>query len=185
MKNGYFKNRLFILNQKGIETINTVYRHYGSNKFDRKLLESSFNSEIKRKYDRMEWKPFGLWGSPVECNAYTWEEWCLGEDFHIEKLSSHFNFTLKKSARILKIINVEDAFPYIYRGNLSKLWNNFEDWRYSIGAKLNLNLIYKEFDAMEVSYSKTSDFSALRYSVFNTWDCDSIVVWNPNMIVSI
>lgn len=184
MKNRYFKNRLFVLNQKGIETIDSVYHHCGSKKFNKKLLESSFNGDLKRKYDIMEWKPFGLWGSPIDSNAFTWKDWCESEDFNLEKLSLHFNFTLKKSAKILKVINVEDAFPYLKKGSCSDLWND-SDWRYYFDAKLNLTKIYAEFDAMEVSYSKTSDFNALRYSIFNTWDCDSIVVWNPDIIVPI
>ena len=57
------------------------------------------------------------------------------------------------------------------------------DYGWFVDYKLNLEKIYKHFDAMELHLS--DDRNGLRdTNVFYGWDVDSIVVWNPDVIVS-
>ena len=140
-----------------------VYIHRGSDVFKPEL--------IVKKFDRFD-KPSGLWASP-EDSDWGWREWCEAEDFRSEEqLSKSFKFKLKESARVLHIRRLRDVEPFT---TLDPSFIFFD------GHELDLNRIYSEFDAMEVHMS--DNWCELHDSLlFYSWDVDSIVVWNPDVI---
>ena len=133
------------------------YIHYGSNEFDISKFE-----EIKNK--ESFFKPSGgLWGSRVE-SATGWKTWCINTGFK-KDLKKHFIFSLKEDAKILTINSNEQL------RNLPKRKDTFDG--------LDYEELSKEYDAIEVFISKDRD---LYFSLYG-WDCDSIIVMNPNKII--
>ena len=55
--------------------------------------------------------------------------------------------------------------------NLPKLENKYTDW-----TILDFEKIAEEYDAIEVNID-----NSLYYALY-TWDCDSILIMNPNII---
>lgn len=145
------------------------YIHYGHDSFDKKyLVETIDYKHMFRRYD----KPHGLWASPVD-SEIGWKDWCECEDFETESLEKSFVFTLKP-CRVLHIKKPGDVTPYLdkvpsYPGQLCDHY------------KLNLSKIYQEYDAMELHLSE--NWRLRDMEVFYSWDVDSIVVWNPDVII--
>ena len=80
----------------------SVYRHFGSSKFDRELFNPIHNRPFSNK-------PFGgLWACPVEDKDIDWEEWCRREEFNLESLEEHFDFTIKDDSKIMVIKDIKD-----------------------------------------------------------------------------
>lgn len=134
-----------------------MYRHYGTDRID-----------MNRKYTTSRGdKPAGLWASPVSCGD-PWKEWCEDEDYEIEKLDRHFDFTLKPGARILHVREKEDAAPYI-RSLLGGLIQ-----------ELDHESLKRDFDGMEIHLS--DNWSLRDMNIFYYWDVDSIVIWDLDVI---
>lgn len=138
------------------------YIHYGSNKFDiRKFKEVENDMFLKPKG--------GLWASPV--NSYIrWFEFCLEQNFNINKLKKSFIFELDKSSKILTI-DSKDKLKEIFDkyGFVNKIGFN----------QLDFTKIAKDYDALEVLVSKDSDV----YEELRAWDCDTVLVMNPKVII--
>jgi len=138
------------------------YIHYGSNKFDiRKFKEIENDMFLKPKG--------GLWASPV--NSYIrWFEFCLEQNFNINKLKKSFIFELDNSSKILTI-DSKDKLKEIFDkyGFVNKIGFN----------QLDFTKIAKDYDALEVLVSKDSDV----YEELRAWDCDTLLVMNPKVII--
>lgn len=152
---------------------NKVYVHYNSNKYDKERLYRAVNDPEKHYLEHpFQYKPHGLWASPVD-SEYGWKEWCEDEEFYMYKLEKSFKFTLSPEAKILMIKAPEDTYPYTKEHGLLVAEN-----------ALDLNKIYSEYDAMEVDFS--DNYIELRYDpIFYSWDVDSICVWNPDIIIPV
>lgn len=155
------------------------YIHYGSNKFDPEMfkpidMNNPYMSSLginKPKHG------IGLWASPVDID-YGWKEWCEAEDFHTDRLNESFTFTLKPTAKILVVQSLDDIEPYV------KKWCdiNSDFLRYeSISNSIDFIDIAKTYDGVELIHG--DNYTDLHYSVFYSWDVDSIVVWNKVVIV--
>lgn len=145
---------------------NKTYIHYGSDHFDRELFVPIKN--------RIAWsKPKGgLWASPIDA-GYSWHEWCQNEEFELDRLNVHFKFRLNPGAKILSIRSINDVKglprlsygPEIPSSIFEPVYLDFE----------RLKTVFK-IDAVELE-----NVNSLYYE-FYTWDCDSIVVLNPDVI---
>ena len=145
------------------------YIHYGASHFSKEKF-----AEVKAKNHNWSWanKPdFGFWASPVETH-WGWKDWCEGNDFRLDSFDKSFKFRLKNGSRILKVRMNADIAPFFYRKRDS--WCEY-------GIKFHE--IMKKYDGMELIHG--DHYGELHYGVFNTWDCDSIVIWNPNIIEEI
>lgn len=150
----------------------TEYIHYGDDKFDPQLCTKKLIYHHRAKPDK------GIWASPVNAE-FGWKEWCESE-MHYPKgfdWKKSFTFTLTKEANILYIHTEDDILDYIIENPDD--WNLFNT-KTTISDSLNLEKLYKEFDGMELFMFE--NYIDLHYSIFNSWDCDSIVVWNPDVI---
>ena len=143
------------------------YITYGVEKFQpHKLVPSSQPLTIRLN------KPMGcFWGSPVGAK-FGWKQWVISEDFKTD-LSTHIIWALEPGSKILKIRGLSDidTLPVVIDESLEYLPN------------IDYNLLRKKFDAVElVDYSLGKNFNNFKARGFSTWDCQSIVVLNPEKI---
>ena len=143
------------------------YIHYGHTKFDKSMFTKIKNVDCSTK------PKGGLWASDVE-SEHGWKEWCDAEEFRDCNKENSFTFTLADDANILHIDSVSDlqSLPKVD----DKFGINFSSWIQKKNKKLA-----EIYDAVEVSIS--SDFN-LYYKLYG-WDCDSIVIMNPDVVVEL
>lgn len=178
------------------------YIWYGKDKFDiNKLKKIKVNksmvipeysdkpTEYKNQYGEENYLGC-FWASPVNTN-YSWKDWCEEEQFNLDKFKQFQTFTLKETANICTIDSMESLKEFMkkytkYRyfdENNNQILKDFTDeyldrwlWRRFI---FDWNKVLHDYDGMEISH----DFNFnLMHNIFNTWDCDSICIWNPDII---
>ena len=142
------------------------YIHYGHKRFDRRLFEPIMNGGCCGV------KPYGgFWASPVDAE-FGWKDW--NEDSGLMSCTENnsFTFTLAPETKILVIdnVNVLDTLPKMpYDGLRIPMWValDFEKIRDS------------GIDVIE--YVLSSDHRL--YMALYGWDCDSILIMNPDIVV--
>ena len=150
------------------------YIHYGASMLDKSKVLEIKDWAIRSKPNK------GLWASPVNAD-WGWKDWCESNDFRMDTFSESFRFRVDKKAKILRVRCEEDILPFvifdehvIYRGMLG--------CKTDICDSLNREKLYERFDGIELFIS---DNYYMHDGIFNSWDCDSIVVWNPKVILPI
>lgn len=143
------------------------YIHYGHTKFDKSMFNKIKNADCSTK------PKGGLWASDVEAE-HGWKDWCEAEEFRDCKEENSFSFVLSDNAKVLYIDSIDDlkVLPKID----DKFGMNFSSW-----ILLDFEKLAETYDAVEVSIS--SDFD-LYYQLYG-WDCDSIVIMNPDVVVEL
>lgn len=162
-----------------------VYIHYGSNKFDvKKFVPMTANECDNSGNSFLNKPPHGtcIWASPVDTH-FGWKEWCENEEYAMDKLNTSFTFTLKPNARILLVKLCSDVDKYLT--NLPDL--PYKSYSFRPEALLMFKYVdfvkmAKDYDGMELCHD--DNYGDLHYGLFYSWDCDSIVIWNPYIIVS-
>lgn len=142
------------------------YIHYGHKSFDRNRFRPIRNRRAFTKPDG------GLWASPVNAE-FGWKDWCEGNSFRECNLNNSFVFTLTPEARVLYIETtaVLDDLPQV------KDEFSLPDW-----CQLDFEkLLEMGYDAVEMNLSSDG---RLYWSLYG-WDCDSIVILNPDVIVEV
>ena len=141
------------------------YIHYGDDKFD----INKFNKVLNRPEST---KPFGgFWGSRKNA-VFGWKEWCTEIDLKSKDLTKKLQFSLLENAKILVIDNIKclDNLPQNEDNHIvNKLF-----------VTLDFEKLSKQYDAIEVLISEDERLYELLYG----WDCDSILVMNPNVIIT-
>ena len=145
-----------------------VYEHLGHSKFDNEKFIPVSNVE--------DWiKPKGgLWASP-ENTAYNWRDWVQVNEFMLDKYSTSFRFKLKDTTRLLVIDSANQLTPELLRegdSKFSKIMNV---------KLLDYNKIAGDYDAMLVLISADG---RLYWDLYG-WDCDSLLIFNPSVIVEL
>ena len=151
------------------------YIHYGSSKFIKHLCGIYDNQEFWIRNSLFLYnKPYGcLWGSPVNPPNIGWKEWCEDNDFYLERLDRHFIFTLSDNAKIAEITDDKTLSNFKEKFMIKDEWGREN--------KLDIAAIYDAgYDAIEVELN-TEDI----YWTFYGWDCDSIVILNPNVVIEV
>ena len=137
-----------------------TYIHYGDKLFDNKKFIEIKNDNWVKPYG-------GLWASDINAK-FGWKDWCKQENFRECNINNSFTFKIKDNAKILVIDSKEKLLE------LPK-----EDTRYEYSwVNLDFEKIKKEYDAIEVLIS--SDHR-LYWDLYG-WDCDSILIMNPECI---
>jgi hypothetical protein len=142
-----------------------VYIHYGSREFDRGKFKSIENIKYNNKPSG------GLWASPIEGNN-NWKDWCEREHFRNCRKNNSFKFVLKGNANVLRVNSCDDLedIPQFNTAKKQILVNwvlpNFEQ------------LLQDGIDAIE--YNLSGD-GGLYWAMYG-WDCDSILIMNPDVI---
>ena len=157
-----------------------TYIHYSSDAFDINKFKPM--PYVDEGYDRylafsLNKPPHGtcFWGSPVG-DKFGWKEWLEAEDWETERLEKSFEFTLKPSARILKVTSTSDVSKYVKR-------IPEENGRLFVFEFIDFIEMAKDYDGCEVCHD--NNYEELHMGLFCTWDCNSIVIWNPDIIVPV
>lgn len=148
------------------------YIHYGHKCFDRGLFVTVRNGLGINK-------PLGgLWASPVDAER-GWYKWSMNNDFHTDRLKKSFEFELSQDARVLELTpdNVwelpmlEDAHKWSVRPS------RVDPCGMVMG--IDFEALAREYDVLSCSLSENP---SLYWSLYG-WDCDCILVLNPEVIV--
>lgn len=141
------------------------YIHYGHNFFDKNAFRPIKNIPMVVKPDG------GLWACRKEAKV-SWKDFCENEMSITIKDNNHFCFRLSDDANVLKIdsIGMIDNLPkaeYPFSSVLQWTFLDFEE-------------LQKGYDAIEVLISKDQAL----YDALYGWDIDSILVMNPEIIIT-
>ena len=141
---------------------NVVYVHYGSRKFDR----SKWTPISNRMWMT---KPLGgLWGSRVG-DKHGWANWCRENDFRLDSLKhGKFKFSIAPGANVLELKSREDF--------VGKPW--FQVYTSCFTANF-INFV--EMAAAGVDAVEVTNIDDLYFDLYG-WDCNSIVVLNPEVV---
>lgn len=141
-----------------------VLVHFGASKFQPELLRKPINEWVKPRG--------GLWTSPVGSD-YGWEKWCRSEGFRIESLNECFFLKFKSNSKIAIIDSLDDLLklPRFNRGEgfYGRVYLDFE-------------IISNKFDAIWLTVKGQSETRFSSPMNLYGWDCESILVFNPESI---
>src|SRR5574344_193913 len=155
-------------------------------------------------------KPRGLWASRIDNSKYyTWKDWCKYANFNSEGFEHYFKFDINQKAKILLIDSPDilkdqpnilttvrypeaDKYPNLADIIKSEL-ENMPDLNDTSKDRVVLNILWimRNYDGMELIHGKYYSYfhdvckatiNSLR-GIFYWWDCDSICVWNPEVII--
>ena len=146
------------------------------------ITKEDFSKERFHKNFRgtLPCKPlYGLWASRADAK-YGWKDWCADSGFKKCNDSNKMEFTLTENTKILEVHCEEDILPYIIypypwlNGCPARTYTDIMD-------RINFDKLKNEgYSGLELFIS--DDYFRLHTGVFNSWDCDSIVVWNFDAI---
>lgn len=136
----------------------TVYVHYG---------DDTFREPNPIKNRKWFTKPYGgLWASR-ENDPDGWKSWCEAEDFRLDMFDQSFRFKLKSGAKVLELSH-EDQLVDLPRN----LCSGYEDYE----CYLDFEALAEKYDAIEVT-----DIRRLYFPLYG-WDCNSILIMNPDVV---
>ena len=155
------------------QTPSEVYVFCGSDHFDRSLFMPITN-------EPHPWvKPLGgMWSSPVD-SENTWEDWCLGNGFGLEKLDKQFRFILAEGSKVLRIGSNKDL-DELYSQGYKRY--DFDQYPYLHDDQYYLDfekILADGYDAIQVTITNETYWSLYG------WDCDTLLVLNPDCVIEI
>ena len=184
----------------------TTYIHYGSDHYDPSLFIPIRNCAWKPKPA----DGTGLWASregkkiyhdneyagsvyPDGSVVYGWREWCEDSHFHTESLKKFFRFKLSDGANIVLLKDPMDLLPL----PKTKPWKpkdnsgilNLPEGQMPTLEQLQKfyekNPCFLDYEMMSADGVDAIELqnSYLFRDCLDTWDCDCIVVMNPDVIV--
>ena len=134
----------------------TVYVHYG---------DDTFREPNPIKNRNLFTKPYGgLWASR-EGDPEGWKSWCEAEEFRLDMFDQSFRFTLKPGTKVLELSH-EDQLASLPQTCLC----------FGGDYHLDFEELAKEYDAIEVT-----DIGCLYFPLYG-WDCNSILIMNPEVV---
>lgn len=150
------------------------YIHYGHKEFIPELFTPIENQGFITKPSG------GFWASPVDA-LRGWKQWNESEHFQECNEDNSFTFTLREGSNVTHLRSVKDM------DSLPKIES--EIFKFSSWICLDFEEMVKNgIDAIELHLSE-EDFSAyksfgdgLYYKLYG-WDCDSILIMNPDIII--
>jgi len=138
------------------------YTHFGAKAFDPSRFEPIRNDNWVKPRG-------GLWASPMNA-AYGWNAWCKDQQFREYAPDDNFTFTLKPGSYVLRLRHVDDLehLPktHLHRSPTSTAMLDFEEL-----ARIGV-------DAIDVDISHGGGL----YMALYGWDCDTLLVLNPDAI---
>lgn len=164
-----------------------IYVHYGSDHFYPELFVRIKNAD-KEVSGVLRTKPHrssGLWASRAG-DRHGWADWCRENRFELPRLKHYFKFTLEE-AKVLEIGSEEQLIelpekikawspkmpPEVEPGKIPTT-EQLEAWFKPNPCYLDFERLAKKYDAIEV----TNGFAF--HEALPTWDCNCILVMNPD-----
>ena len=171
-----------------------TYIHYGSTTFDRNMILPITEITFGYPYNKPN---TGLWASDINAE-YGWREWCESSGFRDCDESNSFKFRIRYPHTIFTIETIEDAIRFIKAYHRPHI-DNRQPIRYCSVDELIQTIKTRNcalyhvlpdfkkmnddgYSGLEITLSKNY---GIFYDLFYSWDCDSIVVWNPDEIIVI
>jgi len=152
------------------QTVTDVYIHYGHKEFNINLFEP-----IKNLFYRN--KPLGgLWASPIK-SENNWKSWCEMNSFRVCEEENSFCFILSPDANIYRIDESAHAMQ------MPQIWQRYPEW---------FDILRGEESFPDFEYMLSCGIDAILYNlsnddrlywILNGWDCDSLLVMNPDVII--
>ena len=96
-----------------------------------------------------------------------WKDWCDDNEFKFYNKDNAFVFTLSDNAKVLYINDTKILANLPMQQSIIKSW-----------LCLDFEKLSGQYDAIEVNISKCNSLYDLLYG----WDCDSILIMNPDII---
>lgn len=152
--------------------VNKKYIHYGSPAFSKKAFMSITNFEFLNK------PRGGLWASPVDAER-SWHDWVKDNEFYPKRLELSFEFELSENARVLEL-TPDNVWELPLVKNLPEFMTA-RDRKNPCGMVMGVDFeaLAQEYDVLSCSLSENP---SLYWSLYG-WDCDCILVLNPEVIV--
>lgn len=165
-----------------VKSDNTIYIKYWHNQ------DEPFDSnkiQIELGNPEFQWgKPdLGFWGSPRNA-SYGWKEWCSDNYFGDYDWNNPIYFRLKSNSTILKIdredLNDDVLSKYVILDE--KMYHAIQRERYFFDYN---KIVEDGIDAVELMDGSIGHLFLHdnKYEqIFNSWDCESIVVLNKDVL---
>ena len=149
-----------------------TYTHFGHTKFDKENFK-----EIKNR--PMCIKPSGgFWASRTDAK-YGWKEWNENNCFSACNNNNKIVFQLSDSTRVLELHTVDDAKRMKTEyGGKNDIPNLFD---IPFFMTIDFEKMKEDYDAVE--YFVSDDWGL--YDEMYGWDCDSILILNPDVVQQI
>jgi len=157
---------------------------------------------VDRGKNALPYKPPGFF---ISMNG-DWERWCTGEEFRDVQKETICEVYIKPNLTFVRIENIDDANELI-EFILPDIKNEFPDLNDSFGgefpisdllnfSRYQMNLMKKgvEMIQREIWKKALSDFDGIYYvnswelhmhTIFNTWDCDTLLLFDPRNVISL
>lgn len=126
-----------------------------------------------------------LWGSPTDAE-FGWKEWCEAEAYipgkrHMsfdEYFKTYFTWTLKDDSKIYTISSMHDIQKLKYT-DIIHISDRFS--HYIVDYKMAYDMGYTAIELCDpcLGHRFYNDLELL----FNSWDCESIVVLDPSKVI--
>ena len=147
-----------------MDALKQTYIHYGMNAFIPEIFVPIQNLPMRNKPQG------GLWASRIDAE-FGWRDWCKETGFCLEHLNRSFEFTISDDANKIEIHSVLDLQKLPQQKKPNRM---FENWFMPDFE----SLLAQKCDAIELFLS---DDHELYFKLYG-WDCDCILVMNPNVI---
>lgn len=146
-----------------------IYIHYGSTRFD---PGKGFPIRNEKNWTKPQG---GLWGSRTSAK-FGWKDWCIANEFRECDPVNSFEFAMKDESRII-IINTLAQLRRLPKAKSELVSSYCIDFEKCL--RLGIDAIELCWYGDEYQNFATGD---LHFELYG-WDCDSILVLNPDAVV--
>jgi len=144
------------------------YIHYGSRSFHPEWFNSIKNTTWNKPYG-------GLWASPYPAPNIDWKQWCIDNEFD-GRTSQSFIFSIDDTSNIIRLSDLKSVRKFKKSKYCNPWYHNTSCYFMDF---IDFEAIVKDgFDGIEVLISSSDVYMAM-YS----WDVDSLLVFNPEIIL--
>ena len=154
-----------------------VYVSYLHMEFDKKYFNCNDVISLN-PFDPINKPRYGFWASPIDAE-FGWKDFCEQNQMEDMMGGVKFTFKLSKDAKIFNIKDLDDIerLPYTSSTEIAFAESVFVDFD---------ELKRRGYDGVELFDSGIGHYFANKKELcFNAWDCESIVIWNPDIIIPI
>lgn len=146
-----------------------VWVAYGFDSFDK--------DKVQLKPRNLRWeasinKPStGIWASPVD-SAFGWSDFLKGEHWRTSTLGQHYLFRLSPDANIYVIDTLDKLVAISDKASYDK-------------PCINVDKLMANYDGVFVTDEMAGRYHcdySIRVADLNSWDCESICIWNKEVI---
>lgn len=145
-----------------------IYVHYGTRWWNPQIFRQIVNQPHFTK------PAGGLWASPIDAK-YGWKDWNEVEHVKECREENSFRFKLRDDANVLYIRSADDL-----KQHLPKKYEHRSVGQDFLPVYLDFEeLLHRGIDAV---YVEVSADHRLYWALYG-WDCDSILIMNPDIII--